>query len=302
MAEVKERKKRVTKKNSNKKDIRRIPCLTLRGLTVFPYMVLHFDVGREKSIAALEKAMIEDQELFLVTQKDAKDDDPGFDDIYKVGTVSKVKQLRKLPGDTIRVLVEGIRRGRIVEFVSRKPYIEVDIEEEKEDDGKEVTLEQEALMRSLLEVFEDFVKLGSKVSPDTLISVNSVENPGQLADIIAANILVKMEDKQNILEAFDIQERLEKLYDILVREIQILEIERRINQRVKKQVDKLQREYYLREQLKAIQKELGERDGIGDEIEEYQKKIEEANLPREAYEKAMKELDRLSKCLPARPR
>ena len=131
MAEVKERKKRVTKKNSNKKDIRRIPCLTLRGLTVFPYMVLHFDVGREKSIAALEKAMIEDQELFLVTQKDAKDDDPGFDDIYKVGTVSKVKQLLKLPGDTIRVLVEGIRRGRIVEFVSRKPYIEVDIEEEK---------------------------------------------------------------------------------------------------------------------------------------------------------------------------
>ena len=298
MAEVKERKKRVTKKNSNKKDIRRIPCLTLRGLTVFPYMVLHFDVGREKSIAALEKAMIEDQELFLVTQKDAKDDDPGFDDIYKVGTVSKVKQLLKLPGDTIRVLVEGIRRGRIVEFVSRKPYIEVDIEEEKEDDGKEVTLEQEALMRSLLEVFEDFVKLGSKVSPDTLISVNSVENPGQLADIIAANILVKMEDKQNILEAFDIQERLEKLYDILVREIQILEIERRINQRVKKQVDKLQREYYLREQLKAIQKELGERDGIGDEIEEYQKKIEEANLPREAYEKAMKELDRLSKMPP----
>ena len=298
MAEVKERKKRVTKKNSNKKDIRRIPCLTLRGLTVFPYMVLHFDVGREKSIAALEEAMIEDQELFLVTQKDAKDDDPGFDDIYKVGTVSKVKQLLKLPGDTISVLVEGIRRGRIVEFVSRKPYIEVDIEEEKEDDGKEVTLEQEALMRSLLEVFEDFVKLGSKVSPDTLISVNSVENPGQLADIIAANILVKMEDKQNILEAFDIQERLEKLYDILVREIQILEIERRINQRVKKQVDKLQREYYLREQLKAIQKELGERDGIGDEIEEYQKKIEEANLPREAYEKAMKEMDRLSKMPP----
>ena len=231
MAEVKERKKRVTKKNSNKKDIRRIPCLTLRGLTVFPYMVLHFDVGREKSIAALEKAMIEDQELFLVTQKDAKDDDPGFDDIYKVGTVSKVKQLLKLPGDTIRVLVEGIRRGRIVEFVSRKPYIEVDIEEEKEDDGKEVTLEQEALMRSLLEVFEDFVKLGSKVSPDTLISVNSVENPGQLADIIAANILVKMEDKQNILEAFDIRKDW-KNCDILVRDTDTGN-RRKINQRVK---------------------------------------------------------------------
>ena len=208
--------------------------MPLRGLAVFPYMVLHFDVGREKSIAALEKAMIEDQELFLVTQKDAKDDDPGFDDIYHVGTVSKVKQLLKLPGDTIRVLVEGIRRGRIVELISEEPYFEVDIEEEEDvQDDEIVTLEQEALMRSLLDVFEDYVKLGSKVSPETLISVNSVENPGQLADIIAANILVKMEDKQNILEAFDIQDRLEKLYDILVKEIQILEVERRINQRVK---------------------------------------------------------------------
>ena len=184
--------------------------MPLRGLAVFPYMVLHFDVGREKSIAALEKAMIEDQELFLVTQKDAKDDDPGFDDIYHVGTVSKVKQLLKLPGDTIRVLVEGIRRGRIVELISEEPYFEVDIEEEEDvQDDEIVTLEQEALMRSLLDVFEDYVKLGSKVSPETLISVNSVENPGQLADIIAANILVKMEDKQNILEAFDIQDRLE---------------------------------------------------------------------------------------------
>ncbi|NLO81457.1 MAG: endopeptidase La [Clostridiales bacterium] len=298
MAESTGRKKRAAGKSRKKKNIRRIPCLPLRGLAVFPYMVLHFDVGREKSIAALEKAMIEDQELFLVAQKDPKDDDPGFDDIYQVGTVSKVKQLLKLPGDTIRVLVEGIRRGRIIEFVSDQPYIEVDIEEIKEDEGKAVTLEQEALMRSLLDVFEDYVKLGSKVSTDTLISVNSVEDPGQLADIIAANILVKMEDKQNILEAFDVQERLEKLYDILVREIQILEIERRINQRVKKQVDKLQREYYLREQLKAIQKELGERDGISDEIEEYQKLIEQANLPKEAYEKALKELDRLSKMPP----
>jgi len=286
-------------KKTKKTNLRRIPCLPLRGLAVFPYMVLHFDVGREKSIAALEKAMIEDQELFLVTQKDAKDDDPGFDDIYHVGTVSKVKQLLKLPGDTIRVLVEGIRRGRIVELISEEPYFEVDIEEEEDiQDDEIVTLEQEALMRSLLDVFEDYVKLGSKVSPETLISVNSVENPGQLADIIAANILVKMEDKQNILEAFDIQDRLEKLYDILVKEIQILEVERRINQRVKKQVDKLQREYYLREQLKAIQKELGERDGVTDEIEEYQRKIEEAELPKEAYDKAMKELDRLSKMPP----
>jgi ATP-dependent Lon protease len=283
------------KKSIGKKNTRRIPCLPLRGLAVFPYMVLHFDVGREKSIAALEEAMVNDQELFLVTQKDAKDDQPDFEDIYQVGTVSKIKQLLKLPGDTIRVLVEGIRRGRIIEHVAIEPYLEVDIEEVDEEDTEIVTLEQEALMRSLLEVFEDYVKLGSRISPETLISVNSVEKPGQLADIIAANILVKIDDKQNILEAFDPEDRLEKLYDILVKEIQILEIERKISLRVKKQIDKVQREYYLREQHKAIQKELGDKDGLSGEIQEYREKIEKAKLPKEAHEKAMNELDRLSR-------
>ncbi|MBM7582329.1 ATP-dependent Lon protease [Caldicoprobacter guelmensis] len=300
MAEQTAEKKRGRKKKSNNK-LRRIPCLPLRGLTVFPYMVLHFDVGRQKSIAALEEAMVNDQELLLVAQKDAKMDDPGIDDIYHVGTVSKIKQLLKLPGDTIRVLVEGLRRGRIVEFISTDPYFEVKVEEIEENDLEPNNLEQEALMRSVLDIFEDYVKLGNKVSPDTLISVNAVDKPGQLADIIASNVLVKIEDKQNILEAFDPQERLEKLYGILTREIQILEIERKINQRVKKQIDKLQREYYLREQLKAIQKELGEKDGIGEEVEEYRRKIEEAHLPEEAYEKAMKELDRLYRMPPGSP-
>ncbi|MDN5276452.1 MAG: ATP-dependent Lon protease [Clostridiales bacterium] len=295
-----EKKKGRRRKKANNK-LRRIPCLPLRGLTVFPYMVLHFDVGRQKSIAALEEAMVNDQELLLVTQKDAKMDDPGFDDIYHVGTVSKIKQLLKLPGDTIRVLVEGLKRGRIVECISTDPYFEVEIEEIEENDPEPGNLEQEALMRSVLDIFEDYVKLGNRVSPDTLISVNAVEKPGQLADIIAANVLVKIEDKQSILEAFDPQDRLEKLYGILTREIQILEIERKINQRVKKQIDKLQREYYLREQLKAIQKELGEKDGIGEEVEEYRRKIEEAQLPEEAYEKAMKELDRLYRMPPGSP-
>jgi ATP-dependent Lon protease len=295
-----EKKKGRRRKKANNK-LRRIPCLPLRGLTVFPYMVLHFDVGRQKSIAALEEAMVNDQELLLVTQKDAKMDDPGFDDIYHVGTVSKIKQLLKLPGDTIRVLVEGLKRGRIVECVSTDPCFEVEIEEIEENDPEPGNLEQEALMRSVLDIFEDYVKLGNRVSPDTLISVNAVEKPGQLADIIAANVLVKIEDKQSILEAFDPQDRLEKLYGILTREIQILEIERKINQRVKKQIDKLQREYYLREQLKAIQKELGEKDGIGEEVEEYRRKIEEAQLPEEAYEKAMKELDRLYRMPPGSP-
>ncbi|MFO7296218.1 MAG: LON peptidase substrate-binding domain-containing protein, partial [Clostridia bacterium] len=208
MAEKAAEKKRGRRRRKADNKFRRIPCLPLRGLTVFPYMVLHFDVGRHKSIAALEEAMINDQELLLVTQKDAKMDDPGFEDIYHVGTVSKIKQLLKLPGDTIRVLVEGLRRGRIVKCISTDPYFEVEIEEIEENDAEPGNLEQEALMRSVLDIFEDYVKLGNRVSPDILISVNAVEKPGQLADIIATNVLVKVEDKQSILEAFDPQDRL----------------------------------------------------------------------------------------------
>jgi len=272
-----------------------LPLLPLRGLNVFPYMVLHFDVGRDKSIAALEQAMVEDQEIFLVAQKDMKIEEPTTEEIYTVGTVSKIKQLLKLPGDNIRVLVEGLNRGKIIEYTKTEPFYEVVVEEIT--DSKEGTnaLEQEAMMRTLLEAFGNYVRLSNKVSPDTLVSVNAVEDAGQLADIIAANILVKVKDKQDILEAFDPVERLEKLYNIISREIQILEIERKINNRVKKQIDKVQREYYLREQLKAIREELGENEGITAEIEEYERRIEEAGLPDEAYEKAMKELDRLSK-------
>ncbi len=277
--------------------IRTLPLLPLRGLTVFPYMVLHFDVGREKSIAALEEAMVNDQMIFLVTQKEAGRDDPGVDDIYSVGTISRIKQLLKLPGDTIRVLVEGVKRARIREYLREDPYFQVEIVEEEEK-ASEDDLESEALMRHIMGVFEEYVKLSNKISPETLLSVNSVEDPGQLADIIAANILVKIEDKQSVLESFDPAERLEKLIGILSKEIEILEIEKKINLRVKKQIDKIQREYYLREQMKAIQKELGENDGMTSEIEEYREKIESASLPGEAHEKAMKELDRLSKMAP----
>jgi ATP-dependent Lon protease len=277
--------------------IRTLPLLPLRGLTVFPYMVLHFDVGREKSIAALEEAMVNDQMIFLVTQKEAGRDDPGVDDIYTVGTISRIKQLLKLPGDTIRVLVEGVKRARIKEYIKEEPFFQVEIiEEEEKASGDD--LESEALMRHIMGVFEEYVKLSNKISPETLLSVNSVDDPGQLADIIAANILVKIEDKQSVLESFDPAERLEKLIGILSKEIEILEIERKINLRVKKQIDKIQREYYLREQMKAIQKELGESDGLSSEIEEYREKIGRASLPEEAHEKAMKELDRLSKMAP----
>ena len=279
-------------------NIKKLPLLPLRGLTIFPYMVLHFDVGRPKSIAALEAAMVNDQEIFLVTQIDIKIDEPEMSDLYEVGTISKIKQLLKLPGDTIRVLVEGLERGRILEYTQEEPYYETEIATPVEYDRKDTELQLEAVSRSILSIFEEYVKLSNKISPETLLTVNTLEDPGRLADIIAANILVKIEDKQNILEAFHPVERLENLYDILVREIEILGIENKINLRVKKQIDKVQREYYLREQIKAIQKELGENDGQSSEIEEYQEKIDNANLPEEVNEKAIKELDRLSKMSP----
>ncbi|NLJ67497.1 MAG: endopeptidase La [Clostridiales bacterium] len=273
---------------------RQIPLLPLRGLTVFPYMVLHFDVGRQKSIAALEDAMVNDQDIFLVTQKEPEVEEPDKESLFTVGTVSKIKQLLKLPGDTIRVLVEGIKRGRIIEFLENDKFFEVLIEEETEQ-GKSDPVEEEALMRTVMDSFEEFVKLSNKISPDTLVSVNTVDDIGQFADILAANVLVKNSDKQEVLEAFQPMERLQILHEFLENEIQILRIEKKINLRVKKQIDKVQREYYLREQMKAIQKELGESDSISADVEEYNERIDKAALPKEVHEKAMKELDRFSR-------
>ncbi len=280
----------------SKKNIRtrQMPLLPLRGLTVFPYMVLHFDVGRQKSIAALEDAMVNDQDIFLVTQKEPEIEEPDKDSLFKVGTVSKIKQLLKLPGDTIRVLVEGINRGRIIEFLENDKFFEVLIEEQV-DQGESDPLEEEALMRTVMDSFEEYIKLSNKISPDTLVSVNTVDDIGQFADILAANVLVKNSHKQEVLEAFQPIERLQILHEFLENEIQILRIEKKINLRVKKQIDKVQREYYLREQMKAIQKELGESDSISADVEEYNERIEKAALPKEVHEKAMKELDRFSR-------
>lgn len=280
------------------KPVKRLPMLPLRGLTIFPYLVLHFDVGRARSIAALEEAMVNNQEIFLVTQKDIKMEEPEIDDIYEVGTISKIKQLLKLPGETIRVLVEGLERAKILEYTKEEPFFEVVLATPVKYDKAELELQMEAVSRKVLSSFEDYVKLSNKISPETLLTVNNLEDPERLADVIAANVLVRTEDKQKVLEAFHPVERLETLYEIMIREIEILKIENKINLRVKKQVDKLQREYYLREQLKAIQKELGESDGIAGEIEEYQEKIEKADLPDEAHEKVIRELNRLSKMGP----
>ncbi|MEN6460451.1 MAG: endopeptidase La, partial [Syntrophomonas sp.] len=271
--------------------------LPLRGVLVFPYTVLHLDVGRKKSITAIEEAMLESKEIFLVTQKEAQTDEPTEEDIFTVGTVAEIKQILKMPGGTMRVLVEGLYRAKICEYISQDPYIEVSIEEFKYDSDNKNT-ELEALMRTLIYQFEQYVRISKKIPPETVVSVVAIEEPGRLADVIASHLSLKINEKQNILEALDISKRLEYLCEILAKEMEVLELERKINIRVRKQMEKTQKEYYLREQMKAIQKELGDKDERVAEVEELKEKIAKANLPKDAYEKAMKELERLEKMPP----
>ncbi|AKL94079.1 ATP-dependent protease LonA [Clostridium aceticum] len=278
---------------------RTIPLIPLRGLNVFPYMVIHFDVGRERSINALEEAMVNDQLVFLVAQKEAEVNAPTLEDLYEVGTIAKIKQMLKLPGDTIRVLVEGISRGKITHVVQETPYFQVEIEEKTYKTEMEVDSETEALMRSVVDSFEEYVEVSNKISSEILITIAEIEMPGRLADTIASNVFIKPGQKQEILEAFDPVVRLEILYKILLEEIEILEIEKKINNRVKKQINKVQKEYYLREQLKAIQKELGEDEGIVEEVAEYKEKLNKLKFPKDIHEKIDREIDRLLKLSPA---
>ena len=281
----------------NKKSL---PLIPLRGLSIFPYMLLHFDVGREKSIKALEEAMINDQMIFLVTQIDPTTDIPTKEDFYQVGTVSKIKQLLKLPGDTIRVLVEGIARAEIQSIISDDPYFVVEVTEYASN-LQEGNLEIEALRRSVSESFEEYVKLNSRITPEILITISGIEDIDRFTDIVASNLTVKIEQKQEILSQFDVKVRLEKLYFVLLKEIEILELERKINNRVRKQIDKTQKEYYLREQIKAMQKELGDKDSFEEEILEYEDKLSKLKLPDEVVNKVKKEIDRLTKLSQASP-
>ena len=282
------------------KNIRSLPLLPLRGLSIFPYMVLHFDVGREKSIKALEEAMINDQLIFLVTQKDPNTDLPSEEDFYKVGTIARIKQLLKLPGDTIRVLVEGISRAEIKEILSEDPFFVVEVVE-KSEDIEEGNIELEALKRRVLDTFEEYVKLNSRIAPEILVTISTVDDPDRFADIIASNLTVKIELKQEILSQFHVKARLEKLYTVLLKELEILEIERKINSRVRKQIDKTQKEYYLREQLRAIQRELGDKDGVEEDIDEYRDKLSTLELPEEVVNKVEKEIGRLTKISSSSP-
>lgn len=275
----------------------RFTVLPLRGVLVFPDMVIHLDVGRERSIAALERAMMQDNRILLVTQKQARVDEPTREDLFNVGTIANVKQMIKLPGGTIRVLVEGMKRARLLELHSGELFLEADVALVEE--SLEKTPEKEAQLRSILYQFEQYSKISRKVPPETLAAVSEIEEPGRFCDIIASHLSLKIEQKQELLEAVDVSVRLERLGEIMAREIEILEIERKINMRVRKQMEKTQKEYYLREQMKAIQKELGEKDERMAEAEEYREKLAEANLPEEVEEKAVKEIERLEKMPPA---
>ena len=275
----------------------KLPVLPLRGVLVFPHMVLHLDVGRERSIAALEHSMVEDNRIMLIAQKEAKVADPGEEDLYSMGTEARVKQMIKLPGGTIRVLVEGLNRANVFQLYHGDNFMEADVEILEDD--QVITPEVEAQMRSLLNQFEQYIKINQKIPPETLSTVSDIDEPGRFTDVIASHLSMKIEQKQEVLEAVDVKERLEKLNEILGREMEIQEIEKKINMRVRKQMEKTQKEYYLREQMKAIQKELGEKDERTAEAEEYREKITEADLPEQVEEKALKEVDRLEKMPPA---
>jgi ATP-dependent Lon protease len=277
----------------NKSKIRKMPLLPLRGLLVYPSMVLHLDVGREKSVKALEQAMVEDNLILLCSQSEMNIEEPNEDDIFRIGTVSKVRQMLKLPNGTIRVLVEGITRAEIQQFVPNEQFYEVMLRELPEQEVSDP--ETDALMRTVLTQFEHYINLSKKVTPETLGAVSDIEEPGRLADVITSHLSLKIKDKQEILETIDVRERLEKLLGILNNEREVLELERKINQRVKKQMEKTQKEYYLREQMKAIQKELGEKEGRAGEVEELRSQLEQANVPDKVKEKIEKEIDRLEK-------
>ncbi|WP_281171047.1 endopeptidase La [Alicyclobacillus contaminans] len=270
------------------------PLLPLRGLLVYPAMVLHFDVGREKSIKALEKAMVGEHLILLTSQEDGQIDDPVPDDLYRVGTIARVKQMMKLPNGTIRVLVEGLERARIEEYVRTDEWFEARVTRYPDQEVKK-TPELQAMMRSLLQQFEQYVKLSKKVDQETYAAVIDIEQPGRLADAIAAHLPLKIKDKQDILEAMDVVARLEKVLQVLSDEREVLELEKKIHQRVRKQMERTQKEYYLREQMKAIQKELGEREGRTGEVEELRATMRKKALPEPVVERLEKELDRLER-------
>ncbi len=272
------------------------PVLPLRDIVVFPHMIVPLFVGREKSVRALEDVMKDDRQILLVAQKNAAQDDPKSDDIFLIGTVSTVLQLLKLPDGTVKVLVEGGQRARIERFTDREAFFEAEARPLDDQDGE--TRELEALARSVVGQFEQYIKLNKKIPPEVLVSVNQIDDPSKLADTVASHLALKIADKQELLEIASVGERLERVYAHMEAEIGVLQVEKRIRSRVKRQMEKTQREYYLNEQLKAIQKELGETEDGRDEASEFEERIKKTALSKEAREKALGELKKLRSMSP----
>jgi len=272
------------------------PVLPLRDIVVFPHMIVPLFVGREKSVRALEDVMKEDKQILLVTQRNASQDDPNPEEIFDVGTIGTVLQLLKLPDGTVKVLVEGVRRARILRYADNAEFFQAQVE--PLDDVISDAQEIEALGRAAVTQFEQYIKLNKKIPPEVLVSVNQIEDGSKLADTIAAHLSLKIPEKQQILEIASISERLEKVYGFMEGEIGVLQVEKRIRSRVKRQMEKTQREYYLNEQLKAIQKELGEGEDGRDEAAELEERINKVKLSKEARDKAMAELKKLRSMSP----
>ena len=268
-----------------------LPLLPLRDVVIYPYMLAPLFVGREKSIKALEEAAKGNKEIFLSAQKDAKVNEPGNEDMYRIGTVGTIVQMLRLPDGTVKVLVEGKKRASITGFVPQKDMFVVEVREIEEPSGESVELE--ALMRSATKLFEDYVKLNTKIPSETLVTFMSIDEPGKLGDTIASHLSMKLSDKQEILEVIHPLERLEKLCEKMQSELEILQMEKRIGKRVKKQMEKAQREYYLNEQMKAIQKELGTGDDLKSEIDEFEEKLKEKELPEDVEQRVKREINKL---------
>ncbi len=270
-----------------------VPLLPLRGLLVYPTMVLHLDVGRDKSVQALEKAMVDDHIIFLTTQKDLSIDVPIEEDLYHMGTLTKVKQMLKLPNGTIRVLIEGLKRAEILEFMDEPDYFSVRLQ--TYEDTEEIDTEDQALMRTMLEYFEQYIKISKKISAEAYSTVSDIEEPGRMADIIASHLPLKLKEKQDILEMVDVKDRMNTVIEIIQNEKEVLNLEKKIGQRVKKSMERTQKEYYLREQMKAIQKELGDKEGKTGEIADLTEKIDQSGMTDQVKLTALKELERYEK-------
>ncbi|MDG4655352.1 endopeptidase La [Ectobacillus antri] len=270
-----------------------VPLLPLRGILVYPTMVLHLDVGREKSIRAIENAALDENLIFLATQKDVNVDQPTAEDLYTIGTLAKIKQTLKLPNGTVRVLVEGLHRAELLHLQEQEDVVNVNIQVLKDKEAHD--LEEKALMRTLTQDFEQYIKVSKKISNETFATVVDIMEPGRLADLIASHLPLKIKEKQDVLEILDAKERLRKIISFIQDEKELLDLEKTISQRVKKSMERTQKEYFLREQMKAIQKELGDKEGKTGEVEELRTKIEQSGMPQETKDVALRELGRYEK-------